>query len=273
MPWVAGARDHGASRKGVERLRLRFRRLDARSAGAAALARRRVACNGRMTITTAADLWVRLRGLAFGAPRPLLLYCADPMCSWCWGFSPVLAQLAVRYHERLTVVPLVGGLRAGNTVPTDTRMREEILQHWRAVQASSGQPFAFEGALPDGFVYDTEPACRAVVTVHDLAPVESLRFFQRLQHAFYVEQQPITRSEVLASLAASAGVDPATFSTHFGSAAMHMRTRGHFLLTHELGVRGFPTVWMVDAQRLRLLTHGYRPLEQLTPVVDAWLGG
>lgn len=226
-----------------------------------------------MTITTAADLWERVRGLAFGAPRPLLVYCADPMCSWCWGFSPVLAQLAARYRERLTVVPLLGGLRAGNTVPTDAHLREEILQHWRAVRAVSGQPFAFDGALPDGFVYDTEPACRAVVTVHDLAPAESLRFFERLQQAFYVEQQPITHSEVLVQLAASAGLDPATFGAHFACEAMRRRTRGHFLLTRELGVRGFPTLWLVDAQRLHLLTHGYRPLEQLTPVVDAWLGG
>lgn len=167
----------------------------------------------------------------------------------------------------------MGGLRAGNTAPLDARSREEILQHWRAVHAHSRQPFAFDGALPAGFVYDTEPACRAVVTVHDLAPQESLRFFHRLQQAFYVEQQPITGGEVLASLAAIASVDPATFGAHFSCDTMRKRTRGHFLLTHELGVRGFPTVWMVDAQRLQLLTHGYRPLEQLIPVVDAWLDG
>lgn len=223
-------------------------------------------------MTSVADLWERLRGLALGKPRPLLLYCADPMCSWCWGFSPVLAQLAARYREQLTVVPLMGGLRAGNTVPIDTRLREEILQHWRAVHASSRQPFAFDGALPDGFVYDTEPPCRALVTVQDLAPDESLRFLHRLQQAFYVEQQPISRSEVLARLAVGASVDRAMFGAHFRSEAMRMRTRGHFRLTRALGVRGFPTVWMVDAQRVQLLTRGYRPLEQLTPLVDAWLG-
>ena len=226
-----------------------------------------------MKIATAADLWVRWRDLKSGAPRALLVYCADPMCSWCWGFAPVIMQLAARYGERLSVVPLVGGLRAGNRVPTDAPFRAEILQHWRAVQARSGQPFAFEGALPDGFVYDTEPACRAVVTVHDLAPNKSLSFFHRLQQAFYVEQQPITRREVLVQLAAGAGVDPTTFGTHFDSEAMRTRTRGHFLLTRDLGVVGFPTVWMVDEQRMQRLTHGYQPLKQLTPVVDAWLGG
>lgn len=225
-----------------------------------------------MTITSVADLWSRLRALGFGEPRPLLLYCADPMCSWCWGFSPALAQLAMRYRESLTVSILVGGLRAGSTVPTDARFREEILQHWRAVHARSHQPFAFDGALPDGFVYDTEPPCRAVATVHDLAPDESPRFFHRLQQAFYVEQQPITHSDVLARLAASASVSPETFSAHFASEAMRARTRQLFVLTRELGVRGFPTVLMVDAERVQLLTHGYQPLEPLLPIVDNWLG-
>jgi putative protein-disulfide isomerase len=226
-----------------------------------------------MTIATAADLWARLRALGLGDPRPMLLYCADPMCSWCWGFSPVIAELAERYRERLAVTVLVGGLRAGNTVPTDARFREEILHHWRAVHAHSHQPFAFDGALPDGFVYDTEPPCRAVVTLHELAPAQGLRFLQRLQQAFYVEQQWITRSEVLAQLAASACPDPAAFTARWASDAMRVRTQAHFVLTRELGVRGFPTVWMMDAQRVQLLTHGYQPLEQLLPIVDGWVNG
>jgi putative protein-disulfide isomerase len=184
----------------------------------------------------------------------------------------VITQLAARHRERLTIALLVGGLRAGSTVPTDAHFREEILQHWRAVHARSYQPFAFHGALPDGFVYDTEPPCRAVVTVHDLAPDTGLAFFHRLQRAFYVEQLPVTRSDVLARLADSASVSPQTFSTHFASEAMRERTRQHFVLTRELGVRGFPTVWMADAQQVQLLTRGYQPLEQLAPSVDGWLG-
>jgi putative protein-disulfide isomerase len=228
--------------------------------------------DGRMTIASVADLWGRLHAIGLGDPRPLLLYCADPMCSWCWGFSPVVTQLAARHRERLAVALLMGGLRTGSTVPTDARFREEILQHWRAVHTRSRQPFAFAGALPDGFVYDTEPACRAVVTVHDLAPDQGLAFFHRLQRAFYVEQQLVTRSDVLARLAGIASFSPRTFSAHFASEAMRARTRQHFILTRELGVGGFPTVWMMDAQRVQLLTRGYQPLEQLAPIVDGWLG-
>ena len=31
---------------------------------------------------------------------PMMLYFADPMCSWCWGFNPVMARVREAYGER-----------------------------------------------------------------------------------------------------------------------------------------------------------------------------
>jgi len=44
---------------------------------------------------------------------PHLIYFADPMCSWCWGFAPVIAQVRERYGEALPVRLVLGGLRPG----------------------------------------------------------------------------------------------------------------------------------------------------------------
>ena len=38
-------------------------------------------------------------------------------------------------------------------------------------------------------------------------------------------------------------------------------------------VRGSPTVLLQDAGGLSVLTHGYRPLDDLQPTLDAWLSG
>ena len=46
-----------------------------------------------------------------------LIYVADPMCSWCYGFAPVIAAIADAFRERLPISLLLGGLRAGNTRP------------------------------------------------------------------------------------------------------------------------------------------------------------
>ncbi|MGH6816491.1 MAG: hypothetical protein ACREC6_12385, partial [Hyphomicrobiaceae bacterium] len=59
-----------------------------------------------------------------------LLYFADPMCSWCYGFSPVIAALAERFAGRLPIRAVMGGLRAGNTRPMRPQDKEAIRGAW-----------------------------------------------------------------------------------------------------------------------------------------------
>jgi len=48
------------------------------------------------------------------------VYFADPMCSWCYGFAPVIAALAERFEGRLGLQLVMGGLRAGQQLPCAT---------------------------------------------------------------------------------------------------------------------------------------------------------
>ena len=89
--------------------------------------------------------------------KKLLWYIADPMCSWCWGFTPVMDEVRKTYGDRVELVIVPGGLRPGTKDPLPAGQREEILHHWHTVHRTTGQPFRFEGAMPEGFIYDTEP--------------------------------------------------------------------------------------------------------------------
>lgn len=200
-----------------------------------------------------------------------LWYFADPMCSWCWGFTPVISAITEAYEDRLRLALVLGGLRPGTTAPVTPAFREEILHHWQGVQRRTGQPFSFEGAMPEGFVYDTEPACRAVVVVADLKPDAGLPYFKSVQAAFYVEQRDVTSAETLAALAVEQGIDTAEFRERFESDSARQRTRFHFEQTYQAGIRGFPTVVLQNAAGFTLLTYGYAPLEELVPKIDHWL--
>jgi len=101
---------------------------------------------------------------------------------------------------------VVGGLRTGSGAAREPATRRYILEHWQAVTDATGQPFKLEGALPEGFVYDTEPACRAVVTARSLAPDCAWNLRGLIPHAFYVEGRDANRAEVLVELAQPAAV-------------------------------------------------------------------
>jgi putative protein-disulfide isomerase len=204
--------------------------------------------------------------------RTRLLYVMDPMCSWCWGFAPVAEALVEQASAAgLPLHLVVGGLRTGSGAALEPATRRYILEHWQAVKDSTGQSFRFDGALPDGFVYDTEPACRAVVAARSLDPDTAWRLVKEIQQAFYLEGRDVTQASVLTELAENAGVSKVAFAEAFDSAEQRAATASDFSWVQDLGLAGFPTLLAERNGQLALLTNGYQPLEQLSPLLSRWL--
>lgn len=201
-----------------------------------------------------------------------LLYVIDPMCSWCWGFAPVARALVTQAQAAGVELHLVmGGLRTGSGAALEPTTRRYILDHWQAVSAATGQPFKFEGALPDGFVYDTEPACRAVVTARGLAPDCAWVLVGLIQQAFYVDGRDVTQAGVLVELAERAGLPRIEFAAAFDRSEQHAATAADFSWVQDLGIAGFPTLLAERNGQLALLTNGYQPLAELSSLLARWL--
>ncbi|MEL0525923.1 hypothetical protein, partial [Neisseria gonorrhoeae] len=128
-----------------------------------------------------------------------LIYVGDPMCSWCYGFGVPLGQLLERFPE-LPVQLVLGGLRAYNTQVMDAALKDKLRNAWAEVGRRSGQPFSQALFEREDFIYDTEPACRAVVTVRQHAPAMALHMYHAIQQAFYAEGRDVTKAAVLAEI-------------------------------------------------------------------------
>ncbi|WP_414156079.1 DsbA family protein [Pseudomonas sp. BNK-30] len=200
-----------------------------------------------------------------------LLYVMDPMCSWCWGFAPVAQALIAQAREAGVATRVVpGGLRRGAS-PLDASTRKYILEHWQAVAEATGQPFAFEGAMPDGFVYDTEPACRALVAARELDAERVWPLLALIQRGFYQQGLDVTTAPQLVELAEQAGFDRATFAKALLRADVRAATAADFSWVQDLGIAGFPTLLAERNGQLALLTNGYQPLQSLQPLLGRWL--
>ena len=202
---------------------------------------------------------------------PLLWYFADPMCSWCWGFSPTMDALREEFHDRMKIALVLGGLRPGTAEPMTAAAREETLHHWHAVHERTDQPFAFEHALPEGFVYDTEPASRAVVTVGGIDPALIFPLFQAIQYAFYAAGRDVTQTPVLTELASGLGADASAFAEAFDGEPARARTQAHFRQARQAGVRGFPTLILQQGARLQPVASGCLPRETVRDAINRQL--
>ena len=200
-----------------------------------------------------------------------LLYVMDPMCSWCWGFAPVAEALIAQAREAGVDTRLVpGGLRSGSRA-LDASTRRYILEHWQAVADATGQAFRFEDALPEGFVYDTEPACRALVAARELDAPRAWTLLRLIQEGFYQRGEEVTCAPQLVNLAEQAGYERAAFAEVFSGADMRAATAADFSWVQDLGIAGFPTLLAERNGQLALLTNGYQPLESLQPLLGRWL--
>jgi putative protein-disulfide isomerase len=205
-------------------------------------------------------------------PDSRLVYVMDPMCSWCWGFAPVAQALiaqagAAGVDTRL----MLGGLRSGAAASLDATKRAYILKHWAAVAELTGQPFRFDDALPSGFLYDTEPACRAVVVARLIDESRALALSQAIQKAFYVEGLDVTRPPTLLHVAEAAGLPRREFAELFDSQAAVDATQRDFAWVQDLGIAGFPTLLAQHNGQTALLTNGYQSLPELAPLLARWL--
>lgn len=204
-------------------------------------------------------------------PGKHVMFFGDPMCSWCWGFAPELQRVAASLGERAELHIVMGGLRPGTEDAWDSSMRDYIRHHWQDVMAKTGQPFDFTRFDQDDFVYDTEPACRAVVAVRALAPAKALDMYEALQRGFYAENRDITQTDVLADLAEGIGLNPAAFRDQFQARDIRQDLAFDFQRTRAFGVQGFPAVLCAEDDQYAFLTLGYRPFAAMKDDLLAWL--
>jgi len=198
-----------------------------------------------------------------------LIYVADPMCSWCYGFGPQLADLRERLGDTLgapaPLTLIMGGLRPGQREPMAADKRDEILHHWQAVAERSGMPFDHSPDMAmrrEGFVYDTEPACRATVLAREHWGEDDervLALFHAIQHAFYAEGRDTTQADVLREVALANGIEASHFDAAFDREALRNETREDFRLSRRWGINGFPSLLAEQGGTLYQIGRGYAP--------------
>lgn len=205
------------------------------------------------------------------APRADLefIYIGDPMCSWCWGFAPVLDALAD--HSTIPIRTVVGGLRPGPSAEPIEHLRSYLAHHWNQVAERSGQPFDTAALDRPGWIYDTELACTAVVTMRHLDPAATIRFFTRIQRAFYAENVDVTQPEAYPQLIAGFDVDPARFMDLLTGEEMKRATWEDFEEARALSASGFPTLLLRLEDGYAVVTRGYVAWADLRPALDRWL--
>lgn len=200
-------------------------------------------------------------------PDKAILYAGDPMCSWCYGFSPALEQAMHEYE--VPFIPVMGGLRPGaNSEAMDDRLSRFLEHHWKQVEKLTGRPFDYSILSRRDFRYDTEPSCRAVVAVREMRTDLAFPFYFALQSAFYARAENPTDEQTFIRIAQELGIDADAFVQAYHSEENAYETKQDFQLCHALQITGFPALMYIENRVAWPIAKGYRDLDDLRAAID-----
>jgi putative protein-disulfide isomerase len=193
-----------------------------------------------------------------------IIYVGDTMCSWCYGFAPELYKF-IEHHPDFKVRVVNGGLRPHNTEKV-TDMVDFLKSHWVEINERTGQPFSYDILENKDFVYDTEPASRAVVVARIMKPEIELDFFSAVQTGFYRDSKDTRKIDTFLEIAEAFKLDVDEFKRLFELDETKHLTKIDFQLAAEMGIRGFPSVVLKIGKEFTLLSNGFREVKDLEEI-------
>ncbi|WP_245539621.1 DsbA family protein [Pontibacter roseus] len=185
------------------------------------------------------------------------------MCAWCYGFTHVIRRLRALWHGRLTVEVVAGGLSPYAETPITQEEKERLALSWHRVQERTSLPFNYGLFLNRNFVYDTEPACRALHVVRRLRPALTLEVLRAMHSAFYADGLNLADPQVLAAVVRPFGIHENLFYTLFEAEEVIDATEKEFEFAQMIGVTDLPSVYVEGGMGPELLVKGFCQLDEL----------
>lgn len=182
--------------------------------------------------------------------NPVLYYVHDPMCSWCWGFKPVLEQLQHKLQSKLQLKYILGGLAADSETEMSQQMQSDIRSNWQRIQKTiPGIEFNYDFWQKNTPRRSTYPACRAVIAATLQGEENNTKMIEVIQQAYYLNCQNPSDYTVLYALAKKLELDEAQFKLDIHSENTQNELIKQISFSRSIGADSFPSLYLsVDKQ-------------------------
>jgi putative protein-disulfide isomerase len=193
-----------------------------------------------------------------------LIYGFDPLCGWCFAFGPSYQAIRAA-HPDLPVTMRYGGLVLGERVGPIADHRDYLTRGLEQVRqtagVAAGEAF-LHGLLAEGsYVSNSEPPCRAIWAMEQLAPAGAADFAAALPDIHYIDGQPLDDPAVLGALAERHGADREAFVALWQSDAAREGVQRAFAEARTFGISSYPTVLYRRDDKLYMVAQGFAPPE------------
>jgi putative protein-disulfide isomerase len=200
-----------------------------------------------------------------------LLYFYDPLCGWCFGFSPVIKKLEAEFQEQIDFEAISGGMVLGDRVKPLSEMKDYLQEAMPRLEEMTGVKFgkAYLDILEEGsLMLNSELPCIAMTVYKSMTNKSSIQFASALQSALYERGVNLNEVANYKSLAESFDLLWEVFRNKLEDSAYKEKTYQEFQVSQQMGIGGFPSVVLSIGNQGYLIARGYRPENEMKTVIE-----
>lgn len=196
-----------------------------------------------------------------------LVYFTDPICSSCWGIEPQLRKLKLTYGDQLDIEYRMGGLlpdwsynSGGISKPSD------VAHHWDEVSVYYDMPIDGDVWLEDP-LNSSYPPSIAFKAAQFQDEKKAQIFLREIREMVFLHKINIAKENNLLIAAEKTGLDKERFKTDLHSIAKEA-FKEDLALARTYGVRGFPSIYLVDNEGNKNLIYGTQPYDKYEALLE-----
>src|SRR5690554_6670306 len=187
-----------------------------------------------------------------------LVYFTDPICSSCWGIEPQLRKLKLEYGDHIDIEYRMGGLlpdwsynSGGIGKPSD------VASHWDEVSVYYDMPIEGDLWLEDPLSSSYPPSI--AYKAAEMQSAEKAHLFMReMRELVFLKKKNIAKWEHMATAAKTVGLDVEQLKADYEGKAKSL-FEDDLKTARDYGVRGFPTVYVIDDAGNKDIVYGTKP--------------
>jgi putative protein-disulfide isomerase len=198
--------------------------------------------------------------------KPSLIYIFDPLCSWSYGFHPVIIKLVERFKDRLDVEVVCGGLAVGEQAQPVGDGFPQLEQEIKQVEKITGTRFGdnFKMLLNEGsYMFDSLPPSKAITAAGELIPETVIHFGVKVQQSLFRDGKNLNELETYFELIEEFDAETDRFLKFYNNKDIEKKTTDQFEWCRNRDLLRFPTLMLRLGDETGTIAKGYRPYETL----------
>ena len=211
----------------------------------------------------------------FYTMKPILIYCYDAYCGWCYGFSPVMKKIAADFNDLLDIEVLSGGMMIGESKMPIEKIGPYIQSAYKRVEEITGikfgEDFLWHTANPgkSDWVMNSEKPAIALCIFKEYFPEQQLNFASDLQYALNYEGRDLDDDEAYRHLLEKYHLPAEEFYSKLKAEDYKEQAYYEFALCKQLNVDSFPQVLVqLNESKFFLIVKGFTDYEDVKERIE-----